>query len=387
TIPRFNLTADTTDLDVCAGDTGVSSLIIATEELGFDNPVTLSSLATPGFIGNVLLTPNPIDLTTSPANSTLSFDITTPATTGDYVFTIQGVADKEPPDTGTLTRLVDLNISYSAGVTAATTLLIPANTATNVSTNATFSWSPDVNATSYHLLIATDMAFTNIIVDEIVATTSYDAVDLPSTSELYWKVATGSACNVSDVESTVFSFVTESLAGDCPLGVTSVNTVTYDFESGAQGWTHNGIGASPDGWSLSSTNPHSGTQAFYGIEINGLDTVLVSPEIILPTNQSPLTLSFWNRQSMEGRTSGGCYDGGFLEISTDSGATYSAIPTAAMLTDPYDGVINATSNPLNGSDAWCGDPQEYLNSIVDIDAYAGQNVRFRFHKGNDGFIT
>ena len=34
---------------------------------------------------------------------------------------------------------------------------------------------------------------------------------------------------------------------------------------------------------------------------------------------------------------------------------------------------------------WCGDPQAYLNSVVDLQAYAGQTVQFRFNLGHDRF--
>jgi hypothetical protein len=57
-----------------------------------------------------------------------------------------------------------------------------------------------------------------------------------------------------------------------------------------------------------------------------------------------------------------------------------------MLTDPYDGPTS-TGNVLGIIQGWCGDPQEYLNSIVDIATYAGQTVKFRFHKANDGSVN
>ena len=117
------------------------------------------------------------------------------------------------------------------------------------------------------------------------------------------------------------------------------------------------------------------------------DTVLVSPSIVLPTGVSPLTLQFWNRQEMEDSTTG-CFDGGILEISTDGGMTFTQVPGSALFSDPYDGVVaDNFSSPLAGLDAWCGDPQEYLNSIVDIDTFSGQTVQFRFRKANDESVA
>jgi len=83
---------------------------------------------------------------------------------------------------------------------------------------------------------------------------------------------------------------------------------------------------------------------------------------------------------LESRT-GGCYDAGILDVSTNGGATWAQI-TSGLLTDPYNGPI-ASGNPLAGLNGWCGDPQDWLNSIVDINAYAGQTVQFRFRLSTD----
>lgn len=385
TIPRYSLEADTPSFEVCAGDTNLSSILTATETLGFDNPITLSNVVTPGFVSGISFNPNPIQMYVSPDNSTLSFNIDAGGTTGDYIFTIQGEAIKELPDMGTIIRTVDFDINYSAGVTSATSLITPVDVATNVSTTTTFSWAADANATSYRLMVADSSDFSNLIIDEIVDGTSYSATELPSSTQLYWKVATGSICNMADVESVVQTFITESLFGDCPFGVETMTPVSYDFESGDQGWTHAGVGGGSDNWSLSGINPHSGSQAYHGSESNNHNSILVSPDIMLPNNLDPLNLTFWNRQSMEDRT-GGCFDGGMLEISTDGGANYTQVTSDKMLTDPYDGPMSS-GNEMGPVQGWCGDPQEYLNSIVDISDYKGQTVKFRFHKGADGSVN
>ena len=43
-------------------------------------------------------------------------------------------------------------------------------------------------------------------------------------------------------------------------------------------------------------------------------------------------------------------------------------------------------NPIGGDNAWCGDPQDWLQSVVDIDAWAGQTVRFRFRLATDSSV-
>lgn len=171
--------------------------------------------------------------------------------------------------------------------------------------------------------------------------------------------------------------------GTCPGGGNPVELFAYDFESGEQGWTH-GSDVGVDGWALSSNNPHAGSNAMHGQSFATVnDTYLISPAIALPSGTTPLTLEFWNEQSIESNDPD-CWDGAILEISTDGGTNYQQIPNNLLTTDPYDGIIDdTTSNPLGGLSAWCGDPQAYLNSIVNIQQYAGQAVQFSFRKGND----
>jgi hypothetical protein len=116
------------------------------------------------------------------------------------------------------------------------------------------------------------------------------------------------------------------------------------------------------------------------------DQYLVSPAVVLPTGQSPVTLQFWNYQELEDSTTG-CFDGAVVEISTNGGSTWTRLESE-LLTDPYDGVISSSfSNPLAGQNAWCGDPQAYLNSIVDINAFAGQTAQFRFRLATDSSVS
>jgi hypothetical protein len=158
---------------------------------------------------------------------------------------------------------------------------------------------------------------------------------------------------------------------------------TDDFESGAPGWTHSGTG---DTWALSTVRSYSPANSFHANDpATSSDQRLVSPAVVLPTDL-PLTLQFWNWQLMEDRT-GGCYDGGLVEISTDDGATWTHLPNALMLTDPYDGPVTGLGN----LDGWCDDlgapSTVWKKAVVDIDAYAGQTARFRFRLGSDTSVS
>jgi bacillopeptidase F (M6 metalloprotease family) len=66
-----------------------------------------------------------------------------------------------------------------------------------------------------------------------------------------------------------------------------------------------------------------------------------------------------------------------------AGGAYAQVPSAQLLTDPYNGAIaSGFNNPLVGRQAWCG-TQAFTRSIVDLAPYAGQNVQFRFRLGTD----
>jgi hypothetical protein len=155
------------------------------------------------------------------------------------------------------------------------------------------------------------------------------------------------------------------------------------FESGATGWSHSGIG---DTWALSTDRVHSGSNAFYGRGVSTVsDQYLVTPEITLPVNQGPLSLQFWNYQAIEANNTGSlCYDGAVVEISTDGGDIWTQVGDSKLLTDPYDGpVAGSFGNPLAGRRAWCGNPQDWLNSVVDLNDYSGRTVQFRFRLATD----
>jgi uncharacterized repeat protein (TIGR01451 family) len=135
---------------------------------------------------------------------------------------------------------------------------------------------------------------------------------------------------------------------------------------------------------LTSTRTHSGANAFHANDPSIVsDQYLISPPIAVPVGQDSPNLQFWNHQTMESNTSTSCFDGSIIEISTTLNMTWTQI-TTGLLTDPYNGPISGSySNPLAGKNAWCGDPQDWLNSIVDLNSYAGQTVQFRFRLGSD----
>ena len=287
--------------------------------------------------------------------------------------------------TSTHTTTVGLNVFDMAP--GAPVLTDPPNGATNVSTTPTFMWQAMAQAASYDIEIATDAGFTNIVDAGTVEGTSYmSGVALNTSTTYYWHVRANNACGTGSFSAT-WSFTTEAAPGDCGPGTVPNQVFFDDLESGAPGWTTGGASST---WALGSTiSPPapSGSFVYHADDVNFIsDQHLISPPIVLPAGEPPLTMQFWNYQEMEDGGSA-CYDGGVVEISNDGGATWTRLESE-LLTDPYDGPIDGGfGNPLAGQNAWCGDPQDWLNSVVDIDAWAGDTVQFRWRLATDSSVS
>ncbi|MCA9933066.1 MAG: choice-of-anchor J domain-containing protein, partial [Anaerolineales bacterium] len=366
----FTLTAAPDTQAICTGTDAIYDVTIGQVQT-YADPVTLSISGAPAGTTSDFSV-NPV---TPPDSSQLMIGSTAGAVAGNYNIEIMGIAP-----TSTHTTTVGLDVY--ATPPGASLLQSPAHGATNVSTQPTYTWTGDGD--SYTVEVATDPGFTNVVDTAVVNGTSYNSgITLNTSTTYYWRVQAANPCGTGSYSST-YIFTTEAAPGDCGPGTTLNELFSEDFEGGAAGWTHNGTG---DTWTLSTARPWAGAYSYYGQDAPSVsDQRLVSPEITLPTGENPLTLQFYNWQTMEDSGSG-CYDGGLLEISTDNGSTWTQISTSDLLTDPYDGPVdNGYSNPLAGKDAWCGDPQDWLNSIVDVSDYAGQTVQFRFRLGTDSSV-
>ncbi len=370
----YTLSATPASQDVCAPANAVYNVDVGSI-LGYNSPVTLSASGNPA--GTTAgFSVNPV---TPPGSSVLTIGNTGAAAAGTYNVDISG-ASASGPD------MVTVVLNLFTGTPAAPVLTAPANGATNVGVQPTFTWNAVAQAGSYDLEIATDAAFTNIVHSATGLTgTSYNGATLNTSMEYYWRVKAGNTCGAGSW-STVFSFTTEAAPGDCGPGTTPNIVYQTDFEGTVTGWTTGGTGST---WALATSNPHSPVQHYHANDVGSVtDQRLVSPAVVIPTGQNPVTLKFWNAQDIESNGSSSCYDGGILEVTTDGGSTWTQVPGASLLTDPYDGPVSSSfSNPLAGFDAWCGDPDPYTHSIVDVSTYAGQTVQFRWRLGTDASIS
>jgi hypothetical protein len=371
--PSFTLQVDPTSVSVCTASTASVPFNLTTGSiLGFTTPVNLAASGNPaGTTATFSTNPAP-----APGNSTLTIGNLASASAGVYTVTVTGAAGAE-------VKSRDLTLSAFTQTPGAIALALPADNAMNVALSPVLSWGAATQLEQYTIEIASDAAFTNIVYSASTTAISHSVgTALSSATKYYWRVTGQNECG-NTVSTSTFSFTTLPLPGDCSVGATPTSVYSTDFESGSAGWTSSGTGSST--WALSGARTHSGTNAFLAQDLATVSNQLLeSPVITLPTGQAPLSLQFWNHQTIEDQSATSCFDGALLEISTNAGSTWTQITDEQLLIGKYQGPISTSwGNPAAGLRAWCGDPQDWTRYIVDLDSYAGQSVKFRFRMTSD----
>lgn len=374
-IYAYSVTASPAAVGVCAPDDAVLDVVLDPAS-GFSDSVDLAVTGLPSGLSADL---QPVTVT-PPGTSVLTISGTGGVSPGISTVTVTGTSSP-----GGTVRSDTFELGIFDAAPAAATLTSPAAGATNVSERPTFDWIPAAQAETFHLEVATDAGFADLVIDEsgLREPTFTPSSDLATNSRFWWRVWTSNACGDGPVSASA-SFVTAALPGDCGLGSTPVEVFFDDLDGGPSGWTTGGSGST---WQLSSARTHSGTSAYFGQDSGSIsDQLLTTGDIALPAGLDALTLQLWSWQELES-TSTGCYDGGVVEVSTDGGGSWTQLtPDAA--TDPYDGPVSSSfSNPLGGLNAWCGDPQDWTRAVVDVAAYGGQTARFRFRLGTDSGVS
>jgi hypothetical protein len=381
TTPTFTMAGNNLTQSVCAASpspTALTPITINVNALnGFNTSVAMSLVGSPtGFAGS--FSPSTVP---PPGMTTASITATNAATPGNNTMILHGSA-------ASINRDLTLNVNVATQAPPTVVLQTPADNATNVSTQPTFTWTASAQAESYLIEIATDSAFTQIILSQTLAsgvTTYQPTAALPNSTPIYWRVSATNVCG-NAVAGPAFKFSTQAAPGACSIGTTQVNVFADNIESGAGSWTHSAA-AGTDSWTINTDHPSSPTHSWFALDPGSVgDQRLVSPTIAMPSALLGLTLSFQHSRDIEANTGvTTCYDGGILELSVDGGA-FTQIPDTLLITDPYDAAVSTQySSPIGGLNAWCGQ-QAYTNSIVDVSAYAGHNVQFRFRLASDSSV-
>jgi len=171
-----------------------------------------------------------------------------------------------------------------------------------------------------------------------------------------------------------------------------------DLESGGDAWSLStgpeDVGTEP--WTLTTSGTgEKGTTWFCSDEAVVKDQRVSLATSIAITAGS--RLEFAHAYQLEA-SAGVLWDGGALEYSTDEGARWhdilagngAGIPARPdrFLQNGYDGTISSDEgNPLAGREAFGGEREEFVTTVVDLADFAGEHVLFRFRLGCDRSVS
>lgn len=395
--PDFALVADTPNrIQLCGATTSTDPTytIRAGVLNGFSGPVNL--------VANNVPAGTTADFSSNPLNApgstvlTLTGGATLPS--GEYDMSVDGTSGAE-------TRSLNVSLGVSANAPAEVQLVLPVDTATEVKVRPHLVWGaadPDrifadgfdgatappapTDALSYTVDVATDPSFTNIVASATVETNQWTVdVTLDSTTQYYWRVTPHNYCGDGPA-STTYSFTT-GVPGECPAGTTASTLYEDDFESGINGWTAGGTGAT--GWTQGP--PPSGTgmsTTVWQVPDNTTtsDRLLASPTISIPSSAQSAILSFDAYHSSETNGPGACWDLSSMETSTDGGATFNYLDGSHMFTDPYNGA-GSNDTPVGSREGWCypgpAGSSVPTHAVVDLDSFIGDDLQIQYRMTTD----
>ncbi len=133
-------------------------------------------------------------------------------------------------------------------------------------------------------------------------------------------------------------------------------------------------------WAVVNTKSHSAPNSFKATDYSFYSDVELATVNAFPL-QGTSTLSFWHYYSCEAG-----YDGGLVEISTDGGSSWKDV-SDKFTKNGYSGTISTNyGSYIAGRKAFTGTSGNggaFINSTIDLTAYAGKSINVRFVFASD----
>jgi hypothetical protein len=161
--------------------------------------------------------------------------------------------------------------------------------------------------------------------------------------------------------------------------------LTNDVEAGAGGWSHTGRN---DAWHIATNRSYSGSSSWhFGSQDVGVpypdnaNAALVSPAVLVPPGGR---LSFMHWLATETpKDAVNAWDGGYVEISTNDGATFAEIAPVGGY--PYV-IYGHSASPFPGGTPCFAGAADWRRAEFDLSAFAFKSVRIGFRFGSDGYV-
>ncbi len=190
--PSFELSAPANvTVEVCGDGTGAASFTVVNGVFPIDTPVALAVSGLPVGSTAAFSDNNFVPIGTPGNVITVNMSTDTTVASGSYPLMITA-------DSGTVQLSQSAQLDVLAAVSAAPTLIAPANGDNATVTQPVLSWSDIFGASEYTVEIATDTAFTTIVETGTTANTNYTPQNaLAATSTYYWRVRVAGQCGGS----------------------------------------------------------------------------------------------------------------------------------------------------------------------------------------------
>jgi subtilisin-like proprotein convertase family protein len=222
-VPTFVLVAQPSSMSVCPGQT-LTIQLGATGLLGFSSPVQLNVAGLPqGVIASY--STNPV----SPGgSSTITLSGFTSANAGALNLVISG-------NGGNITQTTNVFATAFAGLPGNISLVLPANNATGISSNAGLKWLSNNQASTYQVQLASNVTFAvgAIVKDETVGVTNTTVTGLNSSQVYFWRVRGLNNCGAGPW-SSYSAFQTAScqvFSNFTPVNIpTTIATITSNLQ-------------------------------------------------------------------------------------------------------------------------------------------------------------
>ncbi len=294
-----------------------------------DEEATFALIPSLNFTSDVTL-----DITNVPAGASFSLSVN-PVPPGDTTYlTISNLSALALDD-----YIINVNASDSENsalgmlvlsvieTPLATTLTTPSDNATNIGTAPTYFWNSVPSASTYHIEVATDEAFTDIVTEATVTSSTHNAGGLENGTLYYWRVTTTNQCGESTSEVSSFTTLLDLAVVANPVSIALCNTETANFNITI------GSDFSESGATLSATNLPTGASIIFN----------TNP---LPAGQtSSVSIS-----DLEGNPSGTYtitinVDDGVNSNTRNIGLFLEAAPTPVDMNAPADNAVEVDQTP------------------------------------------
>lgn len=161
----------------------------------------------------------------------------------------------------------------------------------------------------------------------------------------------------------------------------SIQYYLEDVEESTFGvWTDYPTGPveGPNDWEVTSTDAFSGDQSFFVENIAAESQQILESLVEQPVQGDEPALRFYHRFETETGI-----DGGFLQFSTNQGQNWFSLTGDKFIKNSYSGAIDYGTFTTPNLQAFSGNSNGWIASIVDLSDLNGQNLLMRFRFGTN----